>query len=1290
MSLPISQADECGLYPIALSLDSFAAREPGEVVIDILNGSGSGNFGWLSWSGSPSAEVLADSLATARSATDYRNPRDPSDSALGAGDWVHGRPGAPSSRKIRDALDALVGRSILVPVWDASEGQGSHAIYRVAGFARVALLDYDLQGEDVIAARFDGFATCGEANQPPTVDAGPDSTAVVGVPIEISGAVADDGLPTLASLTSRWQLLSGPSSPDIADSSSPETEVTFHGAGQYTLRLTASDSERQASDDLVIQVSLPNSPPMASPIPDAQGLEDSEIVIDPVAQDSDGDPLSYRVSTEPSYGVVRVDGGTFYYTPIADYNGEDRFEYKASDGQLESAAAEVAVSILPVNDAPVADAQALTVKQGASLDIIFSGVDIDSESLSFEVVSNPEHGQLSETDDGVRYVPDLPYHGIDQLSYRAFDGELYSEPAIIDIVVDQTIFQPVAEPDTLSTAEDLELRIEPDALLANDRQVAGDYVTIEIVLEPGLGSLVSNGSGWTYTPDPDVNGLDRFQYRLAQAGLVSEAVVVEIEIAPVNDTPVATPASFTGYETAELLGELAAFDADGDQLTFHVAAPPAHGTLSVSAEGSFSYQPNPGYAGSDGFSFTASDHVSTSEPAIVSIAVVAEDTVPEPPAEPIDIRISEDEKTEVPLPLYDADGDFIQVALLAELRKGFLTYEDGQYTYAPASGAFGIERIDYVLSDGVYQSEPATAYIRIAPTNDNPHSPERVRAEDAEFVSEGIGATFQFKDVFHDPDGGSWSLAWQGGELGASEDSLHFASVETGDGARLSARIDALDAGSGRTAAGLMLRSSTDPDAAFVSIAFTSDDFMVVASRSATGEPMVVSEIGWLPVPEYLRLYRRGDTVRIFVSEEGDRWRLVEERVASFPRLVKGGLFLTASDPASLAIADMSDLRLETVSAEAFRDAYRVSDFGGLVTYSDALEADDGGGFAVATLGGAVDWPLEDGTFVYADFVEERELSARLLELVDAGPGSSAGVMVRDGLADGARFIAIYRNGSGQLQCGLRSENQGPVELSVLGEGELPQFLRIQWRSGSLETARSSDGEAWTAALSADLSNSPYLQPLVGLFGAGLDAPTAIEALFDSVSLGRVTPPPSPDSDGDGLPDAWESMFGLDPADPTDAGSDVDGDGLSALEEYQLGTDPLDPDTDGDGMLDGWEVGKGLDPTVDDSWGDLDGDGIMNGDEVSAGTSPSDYYNGARPTITSLNDPMGRLPEDKSLAVRVTDAAGNPLVNAPIVFNPVLGGHGVAATQDGDGQATVRVRTDSEGIARAYLKPLTR
>jgi hypothetical protein len=47
-----------------------------------------------------------------------------------------------------------------------------------------------------------------------------------------------------------------------------------------------------------------------------------------------------------------------------------------------------------------------------------------------------------------------------------------------------------------------------------------------------------------------------------------------------------------------------------------------------------------------------------------------------------------------------------------------------------------------------------------------------------------------------------------------------------------------------------------------------------------------------------------------------------------------------------------------------------------------------------------------------------------------------------------------------------------------------------------------------------------------------------------------------PDTDGDGMPDAWESSHGLSPSDVADGAKDRDGDGYTNVEEYLNGTDP--------------------------------------------------------------------------------------------------------------------------------------
>ena len=80
---------------------------------------------------------------------------------------------------------------------------------------------------------------------------------------------------------------------------------------------------------------------------------------------------------------------------------------------------------------------------------------------------------------------------------------------------------------------------------------------------------------------------------------------------------------------------------------------------------------------------------------------------------------------------------------------------------------------------------------------------------------------------------------------------------------------------------------------------------------------------------------------------------------------------------------------------------------------------------------------------------------------------------------------------------------------------------------------------------------------------------------------------PPIDDDGDGMPDYWEALNGLNPL-VNDAMSDADYDGLTNVEEFQKNTDPQNPDTDGDGVLDGVDAF----PLSADESLDTDSDGV--------------------------------------------------------------------------------------------------
>jgi hypothetical protein len=132
-------------------------------------------------------------------------------------------------------------------------------------------------------------------------------------------------------------------------------------------------------------------------------------------------------------------------------------------------------------------------------------------------------------------------------------------------------------------------------------------------------------------------------------------------------------------------------------------------------------------------------------------------------------------------------------------------------------------------------------------------------------------------------------------------------------------------------------------------------------------------------------------------------------------------------------------------------------------------------------------------------------------------------------------------------------------------------------------------------------------------------------------------PPPPGDSDGDGLPDAWEQLYGLDAHNPDDAAADRDGDGLSNLAEYRAGTRPDDPASTLalTAVLHPTGVRLRFTAAAERSYSVLYRDSLSEG----AWTKLLDVPAGALPREVELDDPVGPPASGQRFYLLVTPAA---------------------------------------------------
>src|SRR5262249_42227890 len=246
-------------------------------------------------------------------------------------------------------------------------------------------------------------------------------------------------------------------------------------------------------------------------------------------------------------------------------------------------------SVTPVNDAPVAQSDTASTAEDTPItgDVLTNDTDVDGDALNAVLVGGPAHGSLILNGDGsFAYTPDANSNGPDSFTDTSSDRSPSRNGATAGISVTSVNDAPVAQNDTVATSEDTPVS---GNVLANDNDVDGDALNAVLVGGTAHGALILNPDGsFTYTPNADYNGPDSFTYKANDGAADSNVATVSIDVAPVNDPPAAQNDTSATNEDMPVSGNVLANDndIDGNTLSAMLVNGPAHGGLTLNADGS--------------------------------------------------------------------------------------------------------------------------------------------------------------------------------------------------------------------------------------------------------------------------------------------------------------------------------------------------------------------------------------------------------------------------------------------------------------------------------------------------------------------------------------------------------------------------------------------------------------------------------------------------------------------------------------------------------------------------------
>jgi Ca2+-binding RTX toxin-like protein len=509
------------------------------------------------------------------------------------------------------------------------------------------------------------------------------------------------------------------------------TPVANH-TGPASVTYTVSDGRGGTSTGTVnVNVVAVNDAPAAANDTVA-ATEDTALVLTSASllandSDVDGDTLTITAVGGATHGTVALNGGNVVFTPAANYNGPATFTYTVSDGHGGTSTATVTVDVAAVNDAPVAANNTVSATEDASLalsaaSLLANDSDVDGDTLTITGVGNATNGTVALDGGNITFTPAANYNGPATFTYTVSDGQGGSSTATVTVNVAAVNDAPVAADNSVNATEDTPLVLSAASLLANDSDVDGNTLTISSVGNATNGTVALNGGNVVFTPAANYNGPASFTYTVSDGQGGSSTATVTVNVAAVNDAPVAADNSVNATEDTPLVLSAASLlandsDVDGNTLTITSVGNATHGTVQLNG-GNVVFTPAANYSGPASFTYTVADGQGGTATATVNVTVAA---VNDAPVAANDSASATAGTALVLTPATllandsDVDGNNLTITSVGGATHGTVALNGGNVVFTPAANYSGPASFTYTVSDGHGGTSTATVSVDVAP-----------------------------------------------------------------------------------------------------------------------------------------------------------------------------------------------------------------------------------------------------------------------------------------------------------------------------------------------------------------------------------------------------------------------------------------------------------------------------------------------------------------------------------------------------------------------------------------------